>query len=118
MIWWGVLSTGLALGAWLIGWGVAHLREAHLYRQSSGEGLKFAWVFFAFFWAHLSLGAAGWAVMRLRAGVGPTGVRRALFGIGVVIVGGLLAADVLFVWVDSHDDRCIGPCGPEVWPPF
>ncbi len=114
--WWSALVVALALGAALLGWGVASLREAHLYRQSSGEGLKFAWVSVALFWAHLLLGAAGWAIVRLRAAVSSDRARRAVLWLGVAIIVGLVVADALAIWVEWHGDRCIGPCGDGVGP--
>ena len=116
VIWWVVLPVYAAAGVWLVGWGVASLREAHLYRQSSGEGLKFAWVGFAFFCAHLLFGAVGWGIVRLRAAVSSDRARRALLWLGVAIIVGLVVADVLAIWVEWHGARCVGPCGDGVGP--
>ena len=110
-VWWFVLAAGLAVGAWLVGWGVVHLREAHLYRQSWGEGLKFAVIGFAYVAAHGLFLAAGYAIARLRAGTRSEGVRRALLALGVLMVIGLVSADAVYLSVEWHGDRCVGACG-------
>lgn len=89
---------------------VGGLREAHLYRQRTGEGLKFLWVGAGFILANGLLGAAAFASARLSSMSRRATVRRAFLGLAVAIIVTLVAADALAVWVETRGYRCIGPC--------
>lgn len=109
--WWVTFAVTLVAGAAALYLAVGGLREAHLYRQRTREGLKFAWVGFGLLVAHGFLGTATFAAVRLSSVASSAAFRRTFFAVAVLIVGVLAAADVLFVWVESHGERCIGSCG-------
>lgn len=87
---------------------VSQLRAAHLYRQASGEGLKFfsVGVMLALSWV-AALVASG---VLLRLAFDHSERRR---GVIVAAVGVLLVVVVAAAaagWVEQHGDRCIGGC--------
>jgi hypothetical protein len=96
-----VFAVAVSVGGAVLYLAASGLRQAHLYRQRTGEGLKFFWVGVGFFVANVLLGAATVAAVRLSsASVGS--VRRALVASAVGIVAVVVAADVLAVWVQAH----------------
>ena len=109
--WSVVLAAAVVVGGAVLALAVGGLREAHLYRQRTGEGLEFLWVAVGFFVANVVLGAALLASVRLASESSNVSVRRALLGLAVAIIVALIVADALAVWVETRGDRCIGPCG-------
>ncbi|HUF97940.1 MAG TPA: hypothetical protein VMM60_07395 [Ilumatobacter sp.] len=108
---WGVVfAVAVIVGGAVLYLAATGLREAHLYRQRTGEGLRFFWVGVGFFVANGLLGAAAFLAGRLSS-ASAGAVRRAFVALAVVIVAVVVAADVLAVWVQAHGDRCIGRCG-------
>jgi len=114
----GRLSTAGALvcraivlvGFAIVASGLAELRSAHLYRQSSGEGIGFVWPAILL----VSGGGlvAGGSAGTLLLGVASTGRRRQLlFGLAALALCALAIAAAVAVWVVGRGDRCIGPCG-------
>ena len=106
-----ILSIGVVLGAALLVTATSGLREAHLYRQRTGEGLKFVWVGAGLFVANVVLGVAIFASVRLSSAASTLTARRAFLSLAALIAVALVAADGLAVWVEGHGDRCIGLCG-------
>lgn len=108
---WVVLWAGLVVGVTALASAAAGLREAHLYRQSSGEGLKFELVGLLMWVANVLLFASAVAAARLSSPA-PGGRRhRGLVTVAAAIVAVVVTGDAVFLWVESHGDRCIGGCG-------
>lgn len=113
-----VLAVGCftLLGVWIVVDGLSSLRWAHLYRQKTAEGLGFVFV-----GAKLILGGgigvlggAGFAVL----GYVENGRRRrAILFIAAIVSLFLAGSALVALWVFNHGTRCIGPCGPAIWPP-
>lgn len=109
---WGVvLAVTFVVGGLVLAIAAGGLREAHLYRQRTDEGLKFVWAGAGIVVANGLLGAAALASVRLASTSWRVTVRRLFLGLAVVIIATLVAADAFAVWVETRDDRCIGPCG-------
>lgn len=108
---WLLLCVGLGVGAPVLAFALSGLREAHLYRQRSNEGLKFAWVALGVMAACVLLGVATIAAWRLRSLGSSVTSRRVFAAISVLLVVVMVAGVGAFVWVESHGDRCIGSCG-------
>lgn len=108
--WRVVLAVTFVVGCAVLAIAAGGLREAHLYRQRTGEGLKFAWVGVGLVVANGLLGGAAFASVRLASTSRELTVRRSFLGLAVVIIAILVAADAFTVWVESRGDRCIGPC--------
>ncbi len=111
MIRWAVFWVGLVVGVVAMIGATAGLREAHLYRQRTNEGLKFELVGLLIFAANVLLLAAASAVARLSLPIAGARRRRGLVVVAVAIVVVVVAGDAFFLWVESHGDRCIGGCG-------
>ena len=108
---WVVFWVGLVVGAAAMIVATAGLREAHLYRQRTNEGLKFALVGLLVFAANVLLIAAASAGANLSLPAAGSPRRRRLGAVAGFIVAGLVIGDAFFLWVESHGDRCIGTCG-------
>lgn len=104
--------VGVALVVPLIAWkAYSGLAGAHYYRQSSGEGLGFFWIFLALFFAWMLAMPALFTVWLCR----PTRrriLRSGALGAGLLLLGSLAASSSAYFWVESHGGACIGPCGP------
>ena len=94
----------------LIAWALAHLRDAHLARQATGEGLSFVGVSLAYLAATVlvvpAIAALGVASTRLD-GRGRVAARM----LAAAATAGLALCWAAAIWVEWHGDRCIGPCG-------
>jgi uncharacterized membrane protein (DUF485 family) len=106
-----VFGVGSVVGVAAMIGATAGLREAHLYRQRTNEGLKFELVGLLMFAANVLLFVAAWAATRLSVPAFGSPRRRGFLVAAVVLVIGVVAGDVFFLWVESHGDRCIGSCG-------
>ena len=108
---WVVFSSTLVVGLAAMAVATAGLREAHLYRQRTNEGLKFAIVGLVMFAANVLLLSSASVAARLASPTPGAPRRRALALVAGSIVAVVLAGDAFFLWVESHGDRCIGGCG-------
>lgn len=106
-----MLWVGSVVGVAAMIVATAGLREAHLYRQRTNEGLKFAFVGLLMFAANVLLLGAASAATRLSVPASGAPRRQGLLIAAVVLVAGVVVGDVFFLWVESHGDRCIGSCG-------
>ncbi|MDW3214639.1 MAG: hypothetical protein R8G01_11605 [Ilumatobacteraceae bacterium] len=108
---WAVLWVGSVVGVVAMVGATAGLREAHLYRQRTNEGLKFELVGLLMFAANVLLLAAAASGARLSLPAPGARRRRGLAVVAGVIVAGVVIGDAFFLWVEWHGDRCIGSCG-------
>lgn len=96
----GVLFAGAA----------SHLPAAHLDRQATGEGLRFAPIGLAYVVAS-ALGLPSVVALGVAAGRLARGPRRAARAVAVLSGIAVLVCWALAIWVEWHGDRCIGACG-------
>ena len=106
-----IAIVGATLGAALLPISVGALREAHLYRQRTGEGLQFAVVVVGFAVVNALWGAAALAAARVSWIAESERTRQAFTVATGVLVTALVATDALALWVAWHVDRCVGACG-------
>lgn len=107
---WATFLVTLVLGSGALLAALGGLREAHLYRQRSGEGLGFLPVAVGLVVAGGFLAAAAWSAAQLAPFMSSSTGKRAILLSSALIVVGLTTATGFVVWVEAHDDRCVGSC--------
>lgn len=105
----GVAGLSAAFGGLLLAAGMAGVRPAYLYRERTGEGLRFLWpAVLLTGGALVALAAATLlAIASLNAPPRRAVVLRVLSGLLVV---GVLTCAAVTLWVEGHSG-CIGSCG-------
>ena len=105
------MVVGAVLGVAMLAVSVVWLREAHLYRQRTREGLPFALAVVGFAAVNALWGVASVAAARVSS-IGETVRTRQVFtAVTGLLVTALVAADSLALWVAWHGHRCVGACG-------
>lgn len=102
-------AASLVLGAVVVVDGMTDLRGAYLYRESSGEGIGFAWVAMRLVVGGLVTLAGVGALLTAGAAAGGRW-RAALRGVAWSALLALSGCAAAALWV-SLESGCIGPCG-------
>lgn len=99
-----------AFGVVVLGAGVVYLRTAHLHRQKSGDGMRFAVSGAGILLGGMvALAGATWVVTLWRRAKGWR--RRMAIGAGLATLAVVIGAAAFGAWVEGQGSRCIGTCG-------